>query len=732
VETFLSYTIIGLSTAAIYAVAASGLVLTYTTTGIFNFAHGAIGMLGAFAYWQLRFDWGWPAPIALLAVLGVLMPLFGVVLELGIMRRLQGSSDATKLVVSISLLVALIGLANWIWDPNEGRPFPVFFEGDRIDLGPTNITYHDLTTVLVAIVVAVFLRFLLFRTRTGVSMRATVDDRPLAMLTGARPQVIAMMAWGTGASLAALSGILIAPNLALNASTLSLLIVNAYAAAMIGRLTSLPLTFLGAVILGLLESYGIGYLTQQWFEDNAYIEQIRPAIPVVVLFIVLLVLPQTRLRGHSAARAREYFPKPSMRLALFGAATLVAVAAAVSTLLERSDRITGARVFAIAIIALSFVPLVGYAGQISLAQLSFAGIGAITMAHIGQGGNVMGVVWAAVICAGAGALVALPALRLSGLYLALATAAFAVAMDRWVFNLPSFEVFGLFEVKLFEGGSVPVEQVELFGYSFDSEQSQMILLATVFALLALFVVWLRRGRFGHRLVAMKDSEAACASLGLNLTGTKLAVFAISAAIAGIGGALYAGLLGSISPERFSFVEGLPIFMLTVVGGIGAVAGAMFAGIAVAFFPLIPDVAPEWFTDFIPLDSLVLVLPGLIGIGLGRNPSGVVRDLGERYLPVVRHRPVLVGLIAVGIGLYALAVTDVLPGWPWVLLSLTALALAPLVGETLDERAAAEPAAEEPAEVPYELVGIDRPWTTSDRDRLDELLGVSEGELRAAT
>ncbi len=114
---FLSYTITGLSLAAILAVAASGLVLTYTTTGVFNFAHGAIGMLGAFAYWQLRFDWGWPTPIAIAVVLLVLGPLFGVFLEVVIFRGLQQTTETIKLVVTVSLLFSIIGIANWIWEP---------------------------------------------------------------------------------------------------------------------------------------------------------------------------------------------------------------------------------------------------------------------------------------------------------------------------------------------------------------------------------------------------------------------------------------------------------------------------------------------------------------------------------------------------------------------------------------------------------------------------------------
>src|ERR1700704_2261695 len=107
---FLAYTVAGLCTAGILAIAASGLVLTYTTTGIFNFAHGAIGMLGAFTYWQLHVHWGLPTWLSLLLVLVVFAPVLGVALEVGIMRRLQGTSEATQLVVSVSLLSAALGL----------------------------------------------------------------------------------------------------------------------------------------------------------------------------------------------------------------------------------------------------------------------------------------------------------------------------------------------------------------------------------------------------------------------------------------------------------------------------------------------------------------------------------------------------------------------------------------------------------------------------------------------
>ena len=213
VDKFLIFTIVGLSTAAIYAVIASGLVLTYTTTGIFNFAHGAAGMLAAFLYWQLPVGWGWPAPVALVVVLLVLAPLFGVLLERVIMRGLEGTSEATKLVVSISLLRGHDRPRR----SGSGRPsvarvvLPVLRRRQaRPRRRPRSPTTRS-SPSCVAIAVAIGLRLLLYRTRLGVAMRAVVDDRSLALLNGARTAiVVAQSSWAIGTSLAALGGILIA------------------------------------------------------------------------------------------------------------------------------------------------------------------------------------------------------------------------------------------------------------------------------------------------------------------------------------------------------------------------------------------------------------------------------------------------------------------------------------------------------------------------------------------
>jgi branched-chain amino acid transport system permease protein len=720
-DKFLIFTIVGLSTAAIYAVIASGLVLTYTTTGVFNFAQGAAGMLAAFTFWQLHVGWGWPTPVAVVVILFVLAPLFGVLLERVIFRGLEGTSEATKLVVSISLLVAMIGLAQWLWGPTTARVVQPFFGNDKINLGPTTITYHQAITIVVAVGVAIGLRLLLYRSRIGVAMRAVVDDRPLALLNGARTPMVARFSWAIGTALAALGGILIASSAGLSAPVLSLLIVNAYGAAVFGRLRSLPMTFLGAVILGCTDGYLSGYV-QTTGTMGPYLAGLRLASPVILLFIVLLVMPNKRLRSHT--RMREFFPAPSTKGLLMFSGLTFAVGMVMATTMGNSSLLSYGKIFSIGIIALSLVPLVGFAGQISLCQLSFAGIGAIVMAHIGASGNPLGVVAAMVVCAGVGGLVALPALRLSGIYLALATAAFAVLLDRWIYVLPNFSV-GPVHIRIFELGTVPVHPLYLLGVHFSSAESQMILAVVVFVLMSLVVVWIRRSAFGHRLLAIRDSEAACATFGLNLIGTRLAVFMMSAAMAGLGGAIYATQLNTIGPNNFDFVTGLPIFMLLVVGGAGFVGGALFAG--VSLYGVLPFFANRW--DWFA--KIQTMTPGLIGIGLGREPSGVSPQFSAGFAELRDDTPVLVATLAAMAVAWVLRLTGAISDQPLAtvfevgLVPMVVLMAAALVAGLVGARVRASRAvATDPAigpVPPLEWVGVTVPWTPDRLDEVDEQL-----------
>jgi branched-chain amino acid transport system permease protein len=716
-DQFLQASITGLATAAILAVAASGLVLTYTTTGIFNFAHGAVGMLGAFAYWQLRFGWDWPAPVALIVVLGVLAPLLGVVIERVVMRGLYDAPETSRVVVSIGLLAALLGLGLWVWPPDVARPSTRFWGNESVSVLGVNVTWHDLVACLTALGLAAGLRVLLYRSRPGLAMRAAVDDRALSMLNGARPHRSAMLAWAVGCTTAAVAGILVAPSVGLSHVNLTLMIVNAYAAAMIGRLRSLPMTFVGAILVGLLDAYALAYLPT----DGILLAQFRFAIPVILLFVVLLVLPQGRLRGHSTRTTREVVPRPPWLGSLATAALFVAAGVVAGQIASGPDAVSVQKIVAVAIIGLSLVPLVGFAGQLSLCQMSFAGIGAVLMAHHGQGGDPTGLVVATVVTGLIGALVALPTLRMAGIYLALATAAFAMLLDQWIFGLRDFAV-GPVAIRIFGTGSVAVDQVDVPGVH--TEQDMLVALSVVFALMYLLVVGIRRSTFGQRLLALKDSPAASATLGINTTLVKLAVFSLSAAMAGFGGALYGGALGAVGPQNFAFVQSLPLLLLGVVGGIGTAAGALVAGLLIGGLPLLIDVAP-WF------ENVNRVLPGTMGIALGRNPNGIAHSLREALGPLRRQPVLLAGTVVGVVAVVALRLGDVVGGGPFALALVGELAAGALAAQMIEARQAPAPPAAEPspqaagadAAVPLEWAGIDRPFTAEELATLDRVLGL---------
>ncbi|WP_326655954.1 branched-chain amino acid ABC transporter permease [Streptomyces sp. NBC_00385] len=700
-DQFLVFTVVGLSTAAVYAVIGSGLVLTHTAAGVFNFAHGAAGMLAAFSYWQLAVGWGWPVPLALATVLLVLAPAFGLLVERVLMRPVQNLGEAERLVMTVALLTGCIAFARWVWDPNAPRPLvPFFSDRAALRLGPATVTWHQAVTMAVALAIAAALWFLLHRTRAGTEMRASVDDRALARLTGADPLRAGRLAWVLGIQLAAVGGILIAPTVALDAQQLSLLIVSAYTAAVFGRLRSLPLTFLGAVVVGLLEAYLAGYLPR-----NDYLPGVRLAAPALLLFLALLVFPHRRLRGRD--RKAIPVPMPGRRGSLLLAGAIVTLAVVFVTVLDENAVISYGVVFSLGLVALSFVPLAGLAGQVSLCQLSIAGVGALTWGHLGAQGGLWALVVAVLTAAGVGALIALPALRLSGIYLVLGTAAFAVVMDRWIFTLPAFEVFGV-RIALFDQGSVSVTGPDLFGLHLTSPRELMVLAAVCLALTSLAVAAIRRSRFGRRLIALRDSEAAYVTLGGRLLGAKVAVFALSAGIAGLGGALYGMQQQTVTAEQFNLVAGLPVFLIAVIGGLGTIGMGLFAGLAFVVPTQVLTGLGPWAHD---LSALLIALTGM---ALAHSPSGVAARMRDQWAPLARDRVLMPVLLAVLSACWAAAGLGAAPGWYLVV-------LAAAVAVALRTRAAARQAG--PDDVPPEWWGVRRPWRHDDGEVLDRALAA---------
>ena len=293
---FLALSVVGLVSGCVYAITATGLVVTYTTTGVFNFAHGAIGMFAAFSYWQLEVAWHWPTVLAIVVVVFVEAPFIGAFVERVLIRTLHSSGGTveTSVTVSLGLLLFLIGAATLIWDPNQPRFLPQFFAGDSVTVLGVNVTYQQMAVLIVTVVVAVVLRVFMYRTRTGTALRAVVDNRELSGLAGASPAYFGQLGWMMGATLAAVAGVLLAALVTLDIQTLTLIVINGYAAAMVGRLRNLPLTFLGGVLLGLAQSYATGYLPV-----GNLLLSISPVIPMIFLFVILWIIPEAGCRAGS-------------------------------------------------------------------------------------------------------------------------------------------------------------------------------------------------------------------------------------------------------------------------------------------------------------------------------------------------------------------------------------------------------------------------------------------------
>ena len=431
---FLEFTIIGIVLGSAYAVAASGLVVTYATSGIFNIAHGAMGMFMAFVYWQLSVGWHLNPALAFVLTVFVLAPLLGAVVERAVIQWMDPNNVATTLAVTVGLTLLFFGLVNnYLWKPTA-RVVPQFFGFNGFTFLGVHIDWEEVITVGAAVAIAVGLRLFLYRTRTGIAMRGVVDNRSLIGTFGGRPARLSTLSWSIGASLASVAGILVAPRLQLQPLILTLLVIDAYAAAMIGRLRSLPMTFAGALIVGLTSSYALGYIPNTGIWASTPIQGLTQSVPSIILFIVLLALPMHRIRSgtpqrHAPAGAGRVRALPAGRgpprrrglgrRVVHGPGQIVKLGIGLG----------------FGLVCLSLVPLTGWGGYVSICQLTFAGLGAYAMYKFGNGGSLLGLVAAAGLAGVVGALVALPALRLRGLYLALATMAFATAHGQRVLPL---------------------------------------------------------------------------------------------------------------------------------------------------------------------------------------------------------------------------------------------------------------------------------------------------------
>ncbi len=632
---------LGTVVGSIYALSAFGLVLTYRASGIFNFAQGAVGMIFAYAFYQLvqggRMDlvvmvydqeWTLPTGAALVAVVGLLAPAFGWALDAVLFRRLRAAGEVVQIVATIGLLVALQGLAGVVWGPGTTLTPTSIFSQHVFVAGGFRATVEQVASVSLVLALTVGLLVFLRRSALGVRMRAVVDRPDLAELTGVDSARVSAMSWAIGTGFAALAGILLVPYFgSLDPLTLTFLIVAATAAAVVGRLESFPVTLAAGV------GIGVAQLLVQRYTDSEIARQLRPSIPFVVLFAVLF-LPRWRRRPTDRTSPPplpvvERVMSSGERLVRLG--LLAAVLAVAPFVLDLEWQVHLARLPGTALIFLSLVVVSGYGGQVSLCQAALAGFGAFTTAHMIVTFSLpfgLAVVAGGVAAVPLGAFLALRAATLSPLFLGFATLAFGAVMD---------EV--LFTSRWFAGG--------LAGIFFRRPDwlagMRVYYLATllVFGIFAILISNLRRGRTGLALAAMRDSEVGLASVGVDVAKLKVTSFCLSAFIAGLGGAFLVAADELASPISFFKFQSLLLLALAVIGGIGTWSGAL---VGAALFQLSPAFAARPglmdnpVTDLLfggNLEALLPVFFGLGAIALAREPRGLVELVRQALGRAVR-------------------------------------------------------------------------------------------------
>ncbi|MFJ6934990.1 ATP-binding cassette domain-containing protein [Streptomyces sp. NPDC101132] len=618
----LGFVLSGLVSGALYALLATGLVLSYSASGLFNFAHGATAYLCALVFHELHSGLGWPAVPAALLVVGVLAPGLGWALDRLMFRKLARVGETAQLVATIGLLVALPAAGLWAVELLAEAGADVVPAENQFGLpgvGPSPAVSWQLTdgvgvdsdqliTWVVTALVAVGLWLLLRHTRLGLLLRAAVDNRTLTELRGISADRLSSVAWMLASGLAGLAGVLATPLLGLSAHDYTLFLFVSATAAVLGRFASVPVAFAGGLGLGVLQNLVAGYAS---FAEG--ITGFRTAVPFLILFAGLLVLTR-RQRTAGTAAAADAPPPDHLAGATWarrwgpwtGAAVLVAVALYTVTTPFWSGLL--AQGLALALVFMSFTVVTGLGAMVSLAQATFvtgaALVAGLLMSHGWPfvAAALVGTCAAAVL----GALVALPALRLGGRSLALATLALAFLADQVLFQLRWLRNGDAgWSVPRPVAGPVDLADDRAFG----------VAMLVLVVLVAWGLTALRSSPWGRAMLAVRSAPAAAMASGVSVLRTKLLLFTVSAGLAGFGGVLYASYNTRITATDFTALTGLVWLAVVVAAGVRRPQYAVVAGLV---FALAPHVLGQWVTSSA---HLPVILFGLAGLALANDPDG---------------------------------------------------------------------------------------------------------------
>jgi branched-chain amino acid transport system permease protein len=617
----------GLVLGGIYAISALGLVLTYTASRVFNFAHGAIAYFVAVFYYWLHTRHGWSVPAAAFVSIGLVSPALGLFLWAALFRRLAHTPPVVRFVSTVGLWVALPALVKVVFPFTKSEIFEPegLIEGSPrvFDVAGVAINANQLVVLIGAALVAAGVTAVMRLTPLGLSMRATVDSPRVAGISGINTSVVTASSWMLGTMLAGLAGVLLTPILGLTDVQFTLLLVASLGAVVIARMTSLPLAFGGALLIGLTQE-----VSREWLPESGVLAKgFRPSIPFIVMLVFLLAYQglqreQFEVDSRTTSQDRPEAPAPppvrGWRAAL---GPLFVAGALLSVPLWLSDFWIGvvSQGMGLAILFLTFTVVTGEGGMVSLCQMTLAGIGGFTAAKLAtDSGWPLGpaLLVGALVAVPVGMIVAGLSLRLGGLYLALATLAFSQLVENLLFAREDWDNFGT---------GVEINRPEFLGIDFNDVTPFYLLLVIVFCVMAVLVINLRRGTSGLVFASMRSSEPASATIGISVVRSKMIAFAASAFIAGLGGGLYAIAIGRAAPASFNLIIGIVWLAIVVTWGVRSIVGALIAGI---IFVVAPQLVSLHLTE--GWTEVPTMLFGLGAIALAREPRGVLFDVVNQH------------------------------------------------------------------------------------------------------
>jgi ABC-type branched-subunit amino acid transport system ATPase component/branched-subunit amino acid ABC-type transport system permease component len=600
----LQFALAGLPITAILILMSQSIVVVHRGSGVPNFSAGAVGMIGAyifFSLWNAR-GWAWPLAMVVAILAG---GAIGAAIHLLLMRRLQNAPLTTKIIATLGVMTLLIAIAN-----------ETFAKGGQILAEPSllpNNQLHPLkgldfssqaiTLTAVALAITVGLILLQRMTKFGLATTAVCENPGITAGMGHSPDVIAALNWAMGSAIAVVSTILLVPLTGLAVTTLTLAVVPALGAALIGQFDSFTLTLVGALVIGIGEAETALVTTAPGWPDAA---------PLIVIVLVLLVRGTKR---HDRSEVARHLP--SVGTGRFGPPAIAAIVIGIVLIVAVSDSWIGAvtTTILVGIVIESVVLLTGYGGQLSLAQYSLAGVSAFFTALCAIWGLPL---WLSIIVAvvwtvPAGFLVAVPSLRTSGASFAIATLTLVIVIEDLV--LTNSDVGGNLDSAF--------GPLTLFGVNFDPVEHPRFyagLSFAVFVLVALLIRNIRRSASGRRLLAVRANPQAAAAVGVSVTGMKLYAFAIATAIAALGGALIEAQLSFPDFSLFDTLSSINLTLQATIGGVGWIPGSIIGSAAApgAFTAQVLQtfISPSGWLDLITGAGVILVVL--------QSPDGVAR------------------------------------------------------------------------------------------------------------